>query len=144
MYDLSHYVFFNNILKNAFHYSYEHTIIHIQAYQDESYTHVVFENQGDTIPPDKIQNIFNIERDYVLQYYAFGILGCIFFLGMYAGLWVLSIVKMIKDFNYFQVLVTASITLFLLIAYLTGNIFSQIAIFIPLLFLSSITFIKQK
>ena len=49
---------FNNILKNAFHYSYEHTIIHIQAYQDESYTHVVFENQGDTIPPDKIQNIF--------------------------------------------------------------------------------------
>ena len=49
---------FNNILKNAFHYSYENTVIHIQAYQDESYTHVVFENQGNTIPPDKIQNIF--------------------------------------------------------------------------------------
>lgn len=49
---------FNNILKNALHYSYEHTIIGIRAYQDESYVHILFENDGDTIPSDKIQNIF--------------------------------------------------------------------------------------
>ena len=49
---------FNNILKNAFHYSYEKTTIFIKAYQDESYTHILFENEGETIPPDKIQNIF--------------------------------------------------------------------------------------
>lgn len=96
------------------------------------------------ITNDRIQNIFNIERDYVLQYYAFGIIGCILFLGIYIILWILSIVKLIKKFNYFKTSIVASITLLLLIAYLTGNIFSQIAIFIPLLFLSSITFIRQK
>ena len=96
------------------------------------------------ITNDRIQNIFNIERDYVLQYYAFGIIGCILFLGIYIILWILSIVKLIKKINYFRTSIVASITLLLLIAYLTGNIFSQIAIFIPLLFLSSITFIRQK
>ena len=95
------------------------------------------------ITNDRIQNIFNIERDYVLQYYAFGIIGCILFLGIYLILWILSIVKLIKKFNYFKTSIVASITLLLLIAYLTGNIFNQIAIFIPLLFLSSLTFTKN-
>ncbi len=49
---------FNNILKNAFHYSYDNSVISIRAYQDETYDHIVFQNHGDTIPPDKIQNIF--------------------------------------------------------------------------------------
>ena len=92
------------------------------------------------ITNDRIQNIFNIERDYILQYYAFGIIGCALFLGIYLIFWILSIVKLIKNFNYFQASIVASITLILLIAYLTGNIFNQIAIFIPLLFLSSLTF----
>lgn len=95
------------------------------------------------ITNDRIQNIFNIERDYVLQYYAFGVIGCILFLGIYVGLWILSIVKLIKKINYFRTSIVASITLLLLIAYLTGNIFNQIAIFIPLLFLSSLTFTKN-
>ena len=95
------------------------------------------------ITNDRIQNIFNIERDYVLQYYAFGVIGCILFLGIYVGLWILSIIKLIKKFNYFRTSIVASITLLLLIAYLTGNIFNQIAIFIPLLFLSSLTFTKN-
>ena len=71
------------------------------------------------ITNDRIQNIFNIERDYVLQYYAFGIIGCILFLGIYLILWILSIVKLIKKFNYFKTSIVASITLLLLIAYLT-------------------------
>ena len=96
------------------------------------------------ITNDRIQNIFNVERDYILQYYAFGIIGCVLFLSIYLILWILSIVKLIKNFNYFQASIVASIILILLIAYLTGNIYNQIAIFIPLLFLSSLALLKEK
>lgn len=49
---------FNNILKNAFYYGSEHTTIHIQAYQDTLYTHILFQNEGPTIPQDKLNLIF--------------------------------------------------------------------------------------
>lgn len=49
---------FNNILKNAFHYGNENTNITIQAFQDELYTHILFKNQGMTIPPDRLNDIF--------------------------------------------------------------------------------------
>lgn len=49
---------FNNILKNAFHYSDAQTDIVIKGYQDRMYSHILFENIGDTIPQEKLHRIF--------------------------------------------------------------------------------------
>ncbi len=49
---------FNNILKNAFYYGDEYSAIHIEAYEDENHTHVLFMNHGHTIPQDKIDLVF--------------------------------------------------------------------------------------
>ena len=94
------------------------------------------------ITNDRIQNIFNIERDYILQYYAFGLIGIILFLIPYLSLLVGSLIKIFKNLNYFNICISAAITLTLLIAYLTGNIFNQISTFIPLILLMSMLFIK--
>lgn len=49
---------FNNILKNAFYYGDEKTKITLDAYQDEVYTHILFQNVGKTIPQNKLNLIF--------------------------------------------------------------------------------------
>lgn len=49
---------FNNILKNAFYYGDEETTITIESSQDQIYTHILFRNIGPTIPPDKLNLIF--------------------------------------------------------------------------------------
>lgn len=89
----------------------------------------------------RVQNIFNIERDYILQYYAFGILGCILFLSVYFCLFVKNIKETIKNFNYLNTCILSSIILLLTIAYMSGNIYNQLAISIPILF--SICIIKN-
>ncbi|MCD7950380.1 MAG: HAMP domain-containing histidine kinase [Erysipelotrichaceae bacterium] len=49
---------FNNILKNAFYYGNDHSAIHIESYEDNEYTHILFMNHGKTIPQDKIDMVF--------------------------------------------------------------------------------------
>lgn len=49
---------FNNIIKNAMYYGDDHSIITIQTEEDQIYTHILFENQGPTIPQDKLDLIF--------------------------------------------------------------------------------------
>lgn len=56
---------FNNILKNAAAYSYPNTEIVISAEEIEGYIKIVFQNQGHTIPPDKLAAIF--EKFYRLD-----------------------------------------------------------------------------
>lgn len=56
---------FNNILKNAAAYSYPNTEIVISAKEINGYMKIVFENQGNTIPPDKLAAIF--EKFYRLD-----------------------------------------------------------------------------
>lgn len=86
----------------------------------------------------RVQNIFNIERDYILQYYAFGIIGCILFLGVYIYILIRNIINVLKEFEFFNISLLGSTILFLFIAYLSGNIFNQMAIFIPALLIISI------
>lgn len=50
---------FNNILKNAATYSYPNTDIIITAYQTKNHIIVSITNQGKTIPPDKINFLFD-------------------------------------------------------------------------------------
>ena len=50
---------FNNILKNAAAYSYDHTDIHIFAAQENHMLVVSFRNEGRQIPENKLQSIFD-------------------------------------------------------------------------------------
>ncbi|MCI8418743.1 MAG: HAMP domain-containing histidine kinase [Lachnospiraceae bacterium] len=56
---------FNNILKNAVAYSYPHTEICLKAYQEDKHLVVSCTNQGDPIPEQKLQTIF--EKFYRLD-----------------------------------------------------------------------------
>ncbi len=50
---------FNNILKNAVAYSYGNTPISISAYSEINNIHIVFSNQGKTIPKQMLESIFD-------------------------------------------------------------------------------------
>lgn len=49
---------FANLLKNAIHYSFEGTTIFITLRKDSEKLEVVFENEGNTIPKEKLSQIF--------------------------------------------------------------------------------------
>lgn len=57
---------FNNILKNAIAYSYENSVIDISAAQQDENIVITFINQGDPIPPQKLDTIF--EKFYRLDF----------------------------------------------------------------------------
>lgn len=50
---------FNNILKNAIAYSYDDSVIDISANQQEENVAITFTNQGNPIPPQKLDTIFD-------------------------------------------------------------------------------------
>ncbi|MDD4718578.1 MAG: O-antigen ligase family protein [Bacilli bacterium] len=75
----------------------------------------------------RIQNIFNIERDFVLQYYAFGITGLVLFLGLYIFLLVIVFKKWVTNFNYFNSIGLIIILLYLLASYVSGNIINHLS-----------------
>ena len=49
---------FDNLLRNAVNYSFENGIIHIAVSQDEKSIRLLFSNQGNTIPKEKLGRIF--------------------------------------------------------------------------------------
>lgn len=49
---------FDNLLRNAVNYSFEKGEITIRVVQDERDVHITFSNHGNTIPPDKLERIF--------------------------------------------------------------------------------------
>lgn len=87
------------------------------------------------ITNDRIQNIFNIERGYILEYYAYGFIGVIIFLGIYICIFIRNGLKTAQNFQLFNICLLASSFLLLVISYLSGNIFESINIFIPLILL---------
>lgn len=56
---------FNNILKNAITYSYENSVIDISAKQQDKNIAITFSNQGNPIPQEKLETIF--EKFYRLD-----------------------------------------------------------------------------
>ncbi len=50
---------FGNILKNAASYSDPDTNIIVSAVQEKQHIKIIFQNQGKTIPPEKLSSIFN-------------------------------------------------------------------------------------
>lgn len=49
---------FDNLLRNACHYSYPDTVVEVVGRETEAELTLTFTNQGPTIPPDKLEHIF--------------------------------------------------------------------------------------
>lgn len=92
----------------------------------------------------RIQNIVNIERDFVLHYYAFGIIGSIVLLLVYIIMLTYSIYKFFKYQTYYLFIITTAILLFIFSAFLTGNIINSMNAIIPFAFISSGVFLSKK
>ena len=96
----------------------------------------------------RVINIFNIERDFIMQYYSIGILGSLLFIGTYMFLYlycILIIIKNLKEkFNYLNIMYLIGIGFYLLAAYFSGNILNAISGIIPLSFILGILYNEVK
>ena len=95
------------------------------------------------ISNSRIQNVINIERDFLLQYYAYGIIGMLILLMVYPFLIINIFIKTIKEKNLINILLFIIILLFIFVAYLTGNILNFLTPTIPLIFLVSYVFVNK-
>ena len=89
------------------------------------------------ISNSRIQNIHNLERDFIMQYYAFGIIGSIILLSVYLIMLIINIIKLIKKFSFLNSINLIANILFCFCAYLTGNILCSMTMIIVYSFLSS-------
>ena len=85
----------------------------------------------------RIQNIVNIESDFILHYYAFGIIGSIILLVIYLILIIYAFNNFVKIQNYYAFTMLSCVVLFLFSAYLTGNIINSINTVLPFIFVVS-------
>ena len=85
----------------------------------------------------RIQNIVNIESDFYLHYYAFGIIGSIILLIIYLILIIYAFNNFVKIQNYYAFTMLSCVVLFLFSAYLTGNIINSINTVLPFIFVVS-------
>lgn len=92
----------------------------------------------------RIQNIVNIESDFILHYYAFGIIGSIILLFIYLVLVVIGLKNFFTNPTYFNFSIITSILLFIFAAFLSGNIINSLNIILPFSFLSSGLFFSKK
>ena len=85
----------------------------------------------------RIQNIVNIESDFYLHYYAFGIIGSIILLIIYLILFIYTFNNFVKIQNYYAFIMLSCVVLFLFSAFLTGNIINSINTVLPFIFVVS-------
>lgn len=85
----------------------------------------------------RIQNIVNIESDFYLHYYAFGIIGSIILLVIYLILFIYTFNNFVKIQNYYAFTMLSCVVLFLFSAFLTGNIINSINTVLPFIFVVS-------
>ena len=90
----------------------------------------------------RVMNIFNIEQDFVMQYYSIGIMGIILFLGFYVIALIYIMIKILYDlknkFNEKNIALLLASAFVLASAYYSGNILNAISMIIPLSFIISI------
>lgn len=88
----------------------------------------------------RIQNIVNIERDFVLQYYAFGIIGMMITLLFYVYTFVRLLYTNRKMNDFLQISILACFTLFICSSFASGNSLNFLATTVPLAFIVSFSF----
>lgn len=101
---------------------------------------IINNNKLDTLfglSNSRVQNIHNIEMDFICQYYAFGIIGSIILLGIYLIMLIFNIINLFKNFNFINFINLTANLLFCFCAYLTGNIICSMTMIIVYSFLCS-------
>ena len=89
----------------------------------------------------RLQNVFNIERDFVVQYYALGIIGLIIIFAPYFILLIYFSFKMLKsqlkNLNILNLLTSVTIVFAFGISYFTGNLLNSLSftIYFAILFI---------
>ncbi len=90
----------------------------------------------------RVMNIFNIEKDFVMQFYTLGIIGCLLFLGLYFILFIYIGIKILFDlkhkFNEKNIALLMGSSVLFISAYFSGNLLNAISIIIPLSFILTI------
>lgn len=95
-------------------------------------------NKYDTlfgISNSRIQNIVNIERDFVLHYYAYGIIGSLILLSPYIYLLFNLIILCIKKRKINYIYILGVLSIYILSCVLTGNILNYLTCSVPLIFI---------
>lgn len=92
----------------------------------------------------RVLNVFNIEKDYVMQYYSYGLLGILIFLSIYIFLFVISLINLLKNITFLNLSIFLTNALIIAIPFMSGNIFASISIFIPLIFIMTMTLKNKK
>ena len=85
----------------------------------------------------RVQNIHNIEMDFICQYYSFGIIGSIILLGIYLIMLIFNVINLFNNFNFINFINLTANLLFCFCAYLTGNIICSMTMIIVYSFLCS-------
>ena len=83
----------------------------------------------------RIQNVVNIERDFILQFYAYGIIGELILLSPYVYLIYLLIKKIKREKHIKYIILFGVYVLFIISSYLTGNILNYLTCTIPMIFI---------
>lgn len=91
----------------------------------------------------RVQNIFNIERDFVLQYYAFGVVGIFLFFFPYMIGIIYSLRKICKKFNLYNSIGLCSILVYFAAALTSGNMMNHVSTTIPFCFIIGFMFVNQ-
>lgn len=92
----------------------------------------------------RIQQVVNVESDFVLHYYAFGIVGSIILLLVYLLLVIYSIYMFFKKQTIYLFIYTTIIIIYLFCAYLSGNIINSLFPTISFTFIISGIFLGEK
>ena len=134
------YDFVQNTPNNKLNYRYIETSIIKRVMQiDNRKTDYLF-----GISNTRIQHIVNIERDFVEQFYAFGIIGSIILLFIYPLSLFLLIKNYLKKRSYFNLLLIINCLIFIFVSYLTGNILNSITTTIPYAVLTNHNILQNK
>ena len=92
----------------------------------------------------RVINIFNIEKDFVMQYYSIGYIGCILILGLYFYLFIYICIKILFDlknkYNEKNIALLLGTSIMFVSSYFSGNILNSISMIIPLSLLLSVLF----
>lgn len=87
---------------------------------------------------NRIMNIFNIENDFIMQYYSVGYIGVIMLLGVYVVILIYLYLKTLfnleKYFTYENGMLLFITTYYLICSFYTGNILNAISTILPLSF----------
>lgn len=91
----------------------------------------------------RIQNIVNLEKDFLLHYYAYGLVGSVILLYFYLLIFIKALKNVFKYQTFNSFLTYLVIVVFITGAYLTGNIINSLNIIIAFTFIVSGLFNKE-